>query len=217
MGKVMQTRRKLAHFFNWRCSITLTDGRVLVGVLMAVDKHVNLVLCNTEEYRRYKVKGRPEGKELKRTLGFVIIRGTGVLYVTPEELGKEDLVEPVKPRKQKAKAAGAPPSAAAALPKPAMPGGMPGMPGMPGLPGGLPGMPGMNPLAGLMARPGMPGMPGMMPGMPRPMMPGMMPGGMPGGMPGMPAGLPAGINPAMLLGKGGGGMPAGMMAMYRPP
>ncbi|CAE8620599.1 unnamed protein product, partial [Polarella glacialis] len=68
MGKVKQTRRKLAAFFNWRVSVTLTDGRVLVGTLMAVDKHVNLVLCNTEEYRKYKVKGKPEGKELKRML-----------------------------------------------------------------------------------------------------------------------------------------------------
>merc|ERR1711862_342978 len=90
---------------NWRCSVTLTDGRVLVGVLMAVDKHVNLVLCNTEEYRRYKVRGKPEGKELKRMLGLITLRGETVLYVQPEELGKEDLVETDKPRKVKASVA----------------------------------------------------------------------------------------------------------------
>lgn len=28
MGKVKQTRRMLAKFFNWRVSVTLTDGRV---------------------------------------------------------------------------------------------------------------------------------------------------------------------------------------------
>merc|ERR1719214_336664 len=110
----MMTRRKLAQFFNWRCSVTLIDGRVLVGILMAVDKHVNLVLCNAEEYRRYKVKGKPEGKELKRMLGFIILRGEWILYVQPEEMGKEELVEPVKPRKQKAAAKAAAPAAAKA-------------------------------------------------------------------------------------------------------
>ena len=33
MGKVKQTRRQLSRFFNWRVSVTLTDGRVLVGTL----------------------------------------------------------------------------------------------------------------------------------------------------------------------------------------
>ena len=105
---------------------------------------MNIVLCNTEdrrhkvtanadarvafgseplkfscqEYRKYKVKGKPEGKELKRRsrvrkslanrlhlasravasslrplcrmLGFIVVRGTGILYIQPEELGKED-------------------------------------------------------------------------------------------------------------------------------
>merc|ERR1719506_3074543 len=111
------TRRKLAQFFNWRVSVTLTDGRVLVGILMAVDRHVNLVLCNTEEYRRYKVRGKPEGKELKRMLGLVVLRGHGVLYVQPEELGKDEFVEPDKARKGKV--------ASKAAPKAAVPTGMP--------------------------------------------------------------------------------------------
>eukprot|EP00442_Polarella_glacialis_P030212 CAMPEP_0115084414 /NCGR_PEP_ID=MMETSP0227-20121206/21243_1 /TAXON_ID=89957 /ORGANISM="Polarella glacialis, Strain CCMP 1383" /LENGTH=205 /DNA_ID=CAMNT_0002473211 /DNA_START=68 /DNA_END=685 /DNA_ORIENTATION=- len=203
MGKVKQTRRKLAAFFNWRVSVTLTDGRVLVGTLMAVDKHVNLVLCNTEEYRKYKVKGKPEGKELKRMLGFIVVRGTGVLYVQPEELSKEELVETDKLKKgqEGAAPAKAKPDAPAAATKPAAanllagmrppglqmnpmmagmrPGGFPGMMGLPGM-----GMPGMG-MPGM----GMPGMPnfgagrgGCMPGMP-----GMQ--GFPGmgmGMPGMP-------------------------------
>eukprot|EP00930_Biecheleria_cincta_P076492 TRINITY_DN636_c0_g1_i1.p1 TRINITY_DN636_c0_g1~~TRINITY_DN636_c0_g1_i1.p1 ORF type:complete len:202 (-),score=50.82 TRINITY_DN636_c0_g1_i1:229-834(-) len=201
MGKVRPVRRKLAQFFNWRVSVTLTDGRVLVGVLMAVDKHVNLVLCNTEEYRKYKVKGKPEGKELKRMLGFIVVRGTGVLYVQPEELGKEDLVETDKPRKV-SKAPQALKAAAPIAAKPGMPtlnpaallGAMrpPGMmnPLLAGLrPGGMPGMGGLAGLAGLggmtglmgagrgmpMGMTGMPGMPSMpgMPGMPGMTMPRM--------------------------------------------
>merc|ERR1712137_1389273 len=99
--------------------------------------------CNTEEYRKYKVKGKPEGKELKRMLGFIVVRGTGILYVQPEELGKEELVEPVKARKVKVAQT---PTAKAA---PAAPAGMPGV--LPGL------MPRMMPT--------MPSMPGMFPGM----------------------------------------------------
>lgn len=214
MGKVKQTRRMLAKFFNWRVSVTLTDGRVLVGTLMAVDRHVNLVLCNTEEYRKYKVKGKPEGKELKRMLGFIVCRGTGVLYVQPEEVGKEELVETEKGKKVKAapKAApaakaGGPPGAAPLgmpgllagmpglrMPMPGMlPGGMPGMPKAPGMPG-LPGIPGLPGLGGLGGLPGMPGMlnPAMLAKAGLPTMPGL--GGMPGlmgrpGMPGMP-GMP---------------------------
>merc|ERR1719415_44864 len=109
----MQVRRKLSQFFNWRVSVTLVDGRVLVGTLMAVDRHVNLVLCNAEEYRKYKVRSKPEGKELKRMLGFIVVRGRNVLYVQPEELGKEELVETDKPKKFKA----APKAAAPVAPK----------------------------------------------------------------------------------------------------
>ncbi|CAK0795491.1 unnamed protein product [Prorocentrum cordatum] len=212
MGKVKQVRRRLANFFNWRVSVTLTDGRVLVGVLMAVDRHVNLVLCNTEEYRKYKVKGKPEGKELKRMLGFIVLRGTNVLYVQPEEMGKDELVETDKPRKVKATAK-APAKAAAPPGLPGLMGGLPGLPGLrpgmlPGLPGGFPGLPGMRP-AGLPGLPGLPGL-GALPGMAALAKPGGLPampglGGMPGcggsmpglaammakaGMPGMP-GMPS--------------------------
>mmetsp|Transcript_90268 Transcript_90268/g.291896 ORF Transcript_90268/g.291896 Transcript_90268/m.291896 type:complete len:231 (+) Transcript_90268:140-832(+) len=194
MGKVKQTRRQLSKFFNWRCSVTLIDGRVLVGTLMAVDRHVNLVLCNTEEYRKYKVKGKPEGKELKRMLGFIVVRGTEILYVQPEECGKEELVETDKSKKIKA------------APKAEAKGGSPvalGLPGMlPGLPGMLPGMR-MPTLGGMQLPPGF-----------NPMMMGTRPGGLPG-MPGLPnfAGMPgmaglAGLN----LPKAGlpPGFPGGM-------
>mmetsp|Transcript_37693 Transcript_37693/g.87024 ORF Transcript_37693/g.87024 Transcript_37693/m.87024 type:complete len:194 (+) Transcript_37693:117-698(+) len=192
MGKVMMTRRKLAQFFNWRVSVTLTDGRVLVGVLMAVDRHVNLVLCHTEEYRRYKVRGKPEGKELKRMLGFIVVRGQGILYVQPEELGKEEIVEPVKARKSKANAKSAPAAtpAKAAMPTlPQFPGGLPQLPGLPNMaallaarPGGMPGLPGMPGLGGMPSLPG--GLPSL-PGLQFPM--GLLQGGIPGMSP-RPAG-----------------------------
>mmetsp|Transcript_1875 Transcript_1875/g.4281 ORF Transcript_1875/g.4281 Transcript_1875/m.4281 type:complete len:202 (-) Transcript_1875:71-676(-) len=198
MGKVKQTRRKLAQFFNWRVSVTLTDGRVLVGTLMAVDRHVNLVLCNTEEYRRYKVRGKPEGKELKRMLGFIVCRGTGILYVQPEELGKEELVETDRPKKAKANAKAAP-AAAPALPK--VPAGMGQLPpGLAGLPPGL--LAGMRPPGGLGMLAGLPGMPnfgGFGRGMQMPGMPGLP--ALPG-LPGMPQ-----LNPAMMAQLQKAGLP----------
>ncbi|CAK9028167.1 Small nuclear ribonucleoprotein-associated protein B (snRNP-B) (Sm protein B) (Sm-B) (SmB) [Durusdinium trenchii] len=188
MGKVRAVRRKLAQFFNWRVSVTLTDGRVLVGVLMAVDRHVNIVLCNTEEYRKYKVKGKPEGKELKRMLGFIVVRGTGILYIQPEELGKEDLVETDKPRK-KAQAPQAAPAKPAA-PKPAAPSAGATMNPAAALLAGMR-APLVNPLLAAGLRPGgLPGLPSMpgMPSMPSMGMPNMaMPGAGRGmAMPGMP-------------------------------
>jgi small nuclear ribonucleoprotein B and B' len=214
------TRRKLATFANWRVSVTLNDARVLVGTLMAVDKHVNVVLHNCEEYRRYKVKGKPEGKELKRLLGFVVVRGQTIVYVNPEEMGKDELVEPAKARKVKAQASKAAPAAPAAPGMPTLP-GMPGMPGMP-KPGGAPAMnpallqgllrpAGGNPLAALTgARPGLPGLPGM-PGLPGlPGMPSLA--GLPG-MPGMPGARPP-LDPAVLASMlRPGGFPRGFPGM----
>uniref|UniRef100_A0A7S4WC68 Sm protein B n=1 Tax=Alexandrium monilatum TaxID=311494 RepID=A0A7S4WC68_9DINO len=209
MGKVKQTRRKLSQFFNWRVSATLLDGRVLVGTLMAVDKHVNLVLCNTEEYRKYKVKGHPEGKELKRMLGLVVARGRNVLYVQPEALQKEELVETDKPQKKAApKAAPAAPAAAAASgPAAAKPGGLPSLP--PGLLATLPGLQGLaglRPPAGLLPPGGFPGLGGGIPGLPgmpgppqvNPQMLAALRATMPQpGAPGMP-GMPPQPNPQML-------------------
>merc|ERR1711920_851768 len=103
------------------------------------------------EYRKYKVKGKPEGKELKRMLGFIVVRGVTVLYVQPEEAGKEDLVETDKPRKVKA--------AAKETPAPAATPAKPAMPNLPGLPGGLLGLPGLRP-GGLPGLPGLPALPG---------------------------------------------------------
>lgn len=202
MGKTAMTRRKLATFANWRVSVTLNDARVLVGTLMAVDKHVNVVLHNCEEYRRYKVKGKPEGKELKRLLGFVVVRGQTIVYVNPEEMGKDELVEPAKPRKVKAQASKAAAPAAAAPAMPGLPGAKAGAaPALnPALLQGL--LRPANPLAGLTGPklPGMPGLPGL-PGMP----------GMPGlpGMPSLPGARPP-LDPALLaamLRPPGGGLP----------
>ncbi|ONH67636.1 Small nuclear ribonucleoprotein-associated protein B [Cyberlindnera fabianii] len=75
------------------------DSREFIGELLSFDKHYNLVLANTEEFRLTKksllsLKDRAKNKtsepessliqEQKRTLGLVILRGEHVISVTIE-------------------------------------------------------------------------------------------------------------------------------------
>lgn len=86
--------------------VTLNDGRQMTGQMLAFDKvrqlptiapdpanfmvnlqHMNLVLADTEEFRRIKRKGKAAGPantplveaEEKRTLGLTIVRGAQVV------------------------------------------------------------------------------------------------------------------------------------------
>ncbi|KAL9080106.1 MAG: hypothetical protein Q9157_001066 [Trypethelium eluteriae] len=76
---------------NYRMRITLTDGRQMTGQMLAFDKHMNLVLADTEEFRRVKRKPTKAQQapgqapptlvesEEKRTLGLTIVRGTHIV------------------------------------------------------------------------------------------------------------------------------------------
>jgi small nuclear ribonucleoprotein B and B' len=72
-----------------RLRVTLQDGRVMVGTFLAFDKHLNLVLSETEEFRTLK-KSNSGGAALleerteKRTLGLVLIRGENVVSLAVE-------------------------------------------------------------------------------------------------------------------------------------
>jgi small nuclear ribonucleoprotein B and B' len=79
---------KMQNLVDYRVRITLTDGRQLTGLLMAFDKYMNLVLADTEEFRRTKRRSTTKATgddietEEKRTLGLVILRGEQVVSLS---------------------------------------------------------------------------------------------------------------------------------------
>ena len=80
----MSRQSKFLMWINYRIRVTLTDNRILIGTFLAFDKHMNLVLSETEEYSRIKAKNKKNDKERKRSLGLVLIRGDSVISLSAE-------------------------------------------------------------------------------------------------------------------------------------
>ncbi|KAM0390867.1 hypothetical protein HYE67_009054 [Fusarium culmorum] len=180
---------KMAGYINWRMRVTLNDGRAMTGQMLAFDKHMNLVLADTEEFRRVKRKqnkpaapgasgsGSLVESEEKRTLGLTIVRGAHIISLSVES------PPPADPSARLGKSApGGISSALAAGPGVARPAGRGAAP--PSLAGPAAGVGGVPP-------PGFPGFPGGAPGFPGPGGRGAPPPGFPGNFP-PPAGFPGG-------------------------
>ncbi|KAI9670391.1 MAG: hypothetical protein M1817_004434 [Caeruleum heppii] len=215
---------KMANLINYRMRVTLGDGRQMTGSMLAFDKHMNLVLADTEEFRRVKSKpGKGAAQsapgsaaptlvetEQKRTLGLTIVRGTHIVSLSVEA------PPPADPSARLGTSApggvgGAPPTLAAGpgISRPAgrgLPGGLAGPAagvGGPAPPGGFPPFAGGPPGGFGGPPPGFPGRGGPPPGFAPPGFPGAPPGGPPGGFqpppgfqapPGGGRGLPPGFN-----------------------
>lgn len=80
----MTQKSKFLQWIDFRVRITIQDGRMMVGTFMAYDKHMNVVLADTDEYRITKTKKTGVQRQIKRTLGLVIIRGENIVSLTAE-------------------------------------------------------------------------------------------------------------------------------------
>jgi small nuclear ribonucleoprotein B and B' len=79
----MSKKARMDNFINYRMKVTINDGRIIVGKLMAFDKHMNVVLGDAEEFRRLKPKPPNfEEREEKRTLGMLVLRGECVVSLS---------------------------------------------------------------------------------------------------------------------------------------
>lgn len=150
---------KMMQLVNCRIRVTLTDGRVMLGQMLAFDKHMNLILVDCEEFRLTKKQKKASNEttlgDMRRTLGMVLLRGETIVSLIPES--GPPPAGGNKARVPASRQMGTQPQMAG---RPAM-GGVP-MPGQPptALGGPVPGMymppPGMAPFPGGMPPPGYP-------------------------------------------------------------
>ena len=82
----MSQKSKFWQWIDHRVKVSLNDHRILVGTFSAFDKHLNVVLSDTEEFRvlKPKNKGDPE-REVKRSLGLLIVRGSNIISIAAEK------------------------------------------------------------------------------------------------------------------------------------
>lgn len=82
----MSGKSKFWQWIDHRVRVTITDKRMMVGTFIGFDKHLNMVLADTEEHRllKPKKKGDPQ-REIKRPMGLMILRGDSIVSITAEQ------------------------------------------------------------------------------------------------------------------------------------
>ena len=61
-------KSKFIQWIDHRIRVTISDNRMIVGTFLAFDKHFNLVISETEEFRRIKPKKKGKNIILKNII-----------------------------------------------------------------------------------------------------------------------------------------------------
>ncbi|PRD21574.1 UNVERIFIED_CONTAM: SmB [Trichonephila clavipes] len=80
----VSSKNKILNLLKCKMRVILCDSWTLIGTFSAYDKHMNIVLTDCVEYKKYKAKKQP-AVEGKITIGTAVIRGENIASIIVDE------------------------------------------------------------------------------------------------------------------------------------